>query len=200
MTSSPCRRRASRCCCRRGAASATTLQALPAAAAARARFRARARAARSSPRFPATTTSCCSAKTTPRFYYGDRSIDKDLIVAVRVLINGAPIAAVRLAAARRRHAARQPTQLRGPAGRDRARSLGRGDRNGRRHDAGRVRRDSRARVAGAGAGGLRRGQAGRRATADDQRAVDSTTRSPATPARWLTARASTNSRSDSRLT
>jgi hypothetical protein len=28
-----------------------------------------------------------------RFYYGDRSVDKDLIVAVRVLINGAPIAA-----------------------------------------------------------------------------------------------------------
>jgi hypothetical protein len=28
-----------------------------------------------------------------RFYYDDRSIDKDLIVAVRVLINGAPIAA-----------------------------------------------------------------------------------------------------------
>ncbi len=28
-----------------------------------------------------------------RFYYGERSIDKDLIVAVRVLINGAPIAA-----------------------------------------------------------------------------------------------------------
>jgi hypothetical protein len=28
-----------------------------------------------------------------RFYYGDVSIDKDLIVAVRVLINGAPIAA-----------------------------------------------------------------------------------------------------------
>jgi hypothetical protein len=28
-----------------------------------------------------------------RFYYGDRPIDKDLIVAVRVLINGAPIAA-----------------------------------------------------------------------------------------------------------
>ena len=27
-----------------------------------------------------------------RFYYGDRSIDKDLIVAVRVLINGATIA------------------------------------------------------------------------------------------------------------
>jgi hypothetical protein len=29
-----------------------------------------------------------------RFYYGDRSIDKDLITAVRVLINGAPIATV----------------------------------------------------------------------------------------------------------
>jgi hypothetical protein len=28
-----------------------------------------------------------------RFYYGERSIDKDLIVAVRLLINGAPIAA-----------------------------------------------------------------------------------------------------------
>ena len=28
-----------------------------------------------------------------RFYYGDRSIDKDLIAAVRVLINGSPIAA-----------------------------------------------------------------------------------------------------------
>ena len=28
-----------------------------------------------------------------RFYYGERSIDKDLITAVRVLINGAPIAA-----------------------------------------------------------------------------------------------------------
>jgi len=28
-----------------------------------------------------------------RFYYGDRSVDKDVIVAVRVLINGSPIAA-----------------------------------------------------------------------------------------------------------
>src|SRR5205809_5108179 len=28
-----------------------------------------------------------------RFYYGEQSIDKDLIVAVRVLINGAPLAA-----------------------------------------------------------------------------------------------------------
>jgi hypothetical protein len=43
-----------------------------------------------------------------RFYYGDRPIDKDLIAAVRVLINGTPIAAV----ASLRHAqeaARQPT-------------------------------------------------------------------------------------------
>ena len=29
-----------------------------------------------------------------RFYYGERSIDKDLITAVRVLINGSPIAAI----------------------------------------------------------------------------------------------------------
>lgn len=29
-----------------------------------------------------------------RFYYGERAIDKDLITAVRVLINGAPIATV----------------------------------------------------------------------------------------------------------
>ena len=28
-----------------------------------------------------------------RFYYGDRSVDKDVIAAVRVLINGSPIAA-----------------------------------------------------------------------------------------------------------
>ena len=35
-----------------------------------------------------------------RFYYGERWIDKDLIAAVRVLINGAPIAA----AVSRRHA------------------------------------------------------------------------------------------------
>jgi hypothetical protein len=28
-----------------------------------------------------------------RFYYGDESVDKDLVVAARVLINGAPIAA-----------------------------------------------------------------------------------------------------------
>jgi hypothetical protein len=46
-----------------------------------------------------------------RFYYDDRSIDKDLIVAVRVLINGAPIAAC----VSHRHAGaaeqRQPTSF-----------------------------------------------------------------------------------------
>ena len=41
-----------------------------------------------------------------RFYYGDRPIDKDLIVAVRVLINGAPIAS----ALSRRHGADAVTQ------------------------------------------------------------------------------------------
>jgi hypothetical protein len=39
-----------------------------------------------------------------RFYYGDTSIDKDLIVAARVLINGSPIAA----AISERHAAQAP--------------------------------------------------------------------------------------------
>jgi hypothetical protein len=43
-----------------------------------------------------------------RFHYGDRSIDKDLITAARVLINGAPIATV-LSTRRAREAARQPT-------------------------------------------------------------------------------------------
>jgi hypothetical protein len=43
-----------------------------------------------------------------RFYYGERSIDKDLIFAARVLINGAPIAAV-IAERHAREAARQPT-------------------------------------------------------------------------------------------
>ena len=45
-----------------------------------------------------------------RFYYGERSIDKDLIVAVRVLINGSPIAS----AVSRRQASgtpRQPTSF-----------------------------------------------------------------------------------------
>lgn len=40
------------------------------------------------------------------FYYGDRGIDKDLIVAVRVLINGSPIAGY----VSRRHAGGAPVQ------------------------------------------------------------------------------------------
>ena len=55
-----------------------------------------------------------SARTTSRFYYGERSIDKDLIVAVRVLINGAPIAAY----VSRRHpegaSVRRPASRTGP--------------------------------------------------------------------------------------
>jgi hypothetical protein len=43
-----------------------------------------------------------------RFYYGERSIDKDLIAAARVLINGAPIAAV-ISERHAREAARQAT-------------------------------------------------------------------------------------------
>jgi len=45
-----------------------------------------------------------------RFYYGEQSIDKDLIAAVRVLINGAPIASY--VSARHAHGAdRQPTSF-----------------------------------------------------------------------------------------
>ena len=50
------------------------------------------------------------AEDASRFYYGDERIDKDLITAVRVLINGAPIAAY---VSRRRPAdkARQATSF-----------------------------------------------------------------------------------------
>lgn len=41
---------------------------------------------------PAETDLTLFSEDTKRFYYGDQSIDKDLIEAVRVLINGAPIA------------------------------------------------------------------------------------------------------------
>ena len=44
-----------------------------------------------------------------RFHYGERSIDKDLIVAVSVLVNGAPIAAY--VSTRHTAAARQPTSF-----------------------------------------------------------------------------------------
>jgi len=45
-----------------------------------------------------------------RFYYGDLSIDKDLIVAVRVLINGSPIAAYE-STRHRPTGGRQPTSF-----------------------------------------------------------------------------------------
>jgi hypothetical protein len=45
-----------------------------------------------------------------RFYCGEQSIDKDLIVAVRVLINGAPIAAF-VSSRHARAAARPPTSF-----------------------------------------------------------------------------------------
>ncbi len=45
-----------------------------------------------------------------RFYYGEQSIDKDLIVAVRVLINGTPIAGYE-SARHNRGGGRQPTSF-----------------------------------------------------------------------------------------
>jgi hypothetical protein len=42
---------------------------------------------------PAADELVLFSEDSKRFYYGERSIDKDLIAAVRVLINGAPIAA-----------------------------------------------------------------------------------------------------------
>jgi len=59
---------------------------------------------------PAAEDLVLFSEDEPRFYYGERSIDKDLIVAVRVLINGAPIASY----VSRRHPeapARQPTHF-----------------------------------------------------------------------------------------
>jgi hypothetical protein len=45
-----------------------------------------------------------------RFYYGEQSIDKDLIAAVRVLINGSPIAAI-LSTRHTREVDRHPTSF-----------------------------------------------------------------------------------------
>jgi len=65
-------------------------------------FRRRRRRARDSERalgrtviaeIPAEDDLVLFSEDESRFYYGDRSIDKDLIVAARVLINGSPIAA-----------------------------------------------------------------------------------------------------------
>src|SRR6185436_16428513 len=50
------------------------------------------------------------SEDTVRFHYGDRSIDKDLIAAARVLINGVPIAAT-LSPRHPVAAAREPTRF-----------------------------------------------------------------------------------------
>lgn len=59
---------------------------------------------------PASEDLVLFSEDQTRFYYGDQSIDKDLIAAVRVLINGAP-----MASAVSRHRARavtsQPTSF-----------------------------------------------------------------------------------------
>jgi len=54
---------------------------------------------------PGDTDLVLVSEDAVRFYYGDRSVDKDLIVAARVLINGAPIAA---SVSRRYASAEQP--------------------------------------------------------------------------------------------
>ena len=51
------------------------------------------------------------SEDTSRLYYGDRTVDKDLIAAVRVLINGAPIAASVSRRHSRAEAAMQPTSF-----------------------------------------------------------------------------------------
>ena len=56
---------------------------------------------------PAADDLVLFSEDATRFHYGDRSIDKDLIAAVRVLINGAPIASY----VSRRSAKRAPTSL-----------------------------------------------------------------------------------------
>ena len=121
---------------------ATTLQALPTAPAARARFRARARPARSSPNSRRRTIWCSFSEDDVRISTtASASIDKDLIVAVRVLINGAPIAAYVSQRATPRRRQRQATSFE-----DRPEGIAR-DRwdvaieTVDRDDVGRVRRD-----------------------------------------------------------
>src|SRR4029078_12562895 len=59
----------------------------------RARDSGRARGPTVIAEIPAGDDLALFSEDASRFYYGERSVDKDLIVAVRVLINGAPIAA-----------------------------------------------------------------------------------------------------------
>src|SRR5438034_1224703 len=59
---------------------------------------------------PAADDLVLFSEDASRFYYGEQSIDKDLIVAVRVLINGAPIASY-VSRRRPEGANRQPTSF-----------------------------------------------------------------------------------------
>jgi len=58
---------------------------------------------------PAADDLVLFSEDSVRFHYGERSIDKDLIVAVRVLVNGAPIAAY--VSTRHTEVARAPTSF-----------------------------------------------------------------------------------------
>ena len=60
---------------------------------------------------PTSTDLVLVTEDETRFYYGDRSIDKDSIAAVRVLINGAPIAACRAGTGRRRPFRRRASRI-----------------------------------------------------------------------------------------
>ena len=59
---------------------------------------------------PAADDLTLFSEDASRYYYGEESIDKDLIVAVRVLINGAPIASY-LSKQHPEGADRQPTSF-----------------------------------------------------------------------------------------
>jgi hypothetical protein len=59
---------------------------------------------------PAADDLALFSEDASRYYYGEQSIDKDLIVAVRVLINGAPIASC-LSKRHPEGADRQPTSF-----------------------------------------------------------------------------------------
>ena len=59
---------------------------------------------------PAADDLALFSEDASRFYYGEQSIDKDLIMAVRVLINGAPIASC-VSTRHREGADRQPTSF-----------------------------------------------------------------------------------------
>ena len=79
---------------------ATALKGVPRAAASGARDSERAPRPFDHHGGPAEEDLVLVSEDEARFYYGDRSIDKDLIVAVRVLINGSPIAAYVVPASR----------------------------------------------------------------------------------------------------